>query len=77
MRTMHKRIVEGKVVQIFLETSEKDFINLIPYSCEAQYYGEGIKRGELIEIDIEEFRELGRIYNCFVKEREAAIGGKS
>jgi hypothetical protein len=60
----YKRMEKGKVLQIWLEIVNKEGIKLIPYMCERDYYGEGLKKDELIEIALDEFKDLGRMYNC-------------
>ncbi len=57
----YKRVRDGKVLQIWLEMKEEK--KMIDYTCEMKYYGEGIDG--LIGITLEEFREIGRVYNCF------------
>ena len=69
----YKKLNKEKVAQIWLEESNKEGLKLFPYNCEQQYYGEGIKMENLIEIDIKEFQTLGWLFNCFTKEEEGVF----
>ena len=71
--TYYKRMEKGKLLQIWLKNEEKDHVKLIPYKCERKYYGEGIKKEELLQIDLEEFRDLGWLFECFGKEEDEIL----
>lgn len=63
-----KRLVSGEIRQLWLLIDEEDGQKHIWYKAEAEYYGEGIRKGEMVEIELDEFRNLGRYYNCFEKK---------
>lgn len=64
--TYNKRIKGGKLLQLwFIETFENrcksEYFNI-----EREYFGEGIPKEEMIEINIDEFKELAAQYTCLI-----------
>jgi|LakMenEpi03Aug12_release.lakeMendotaPanAssembly.Ray.scaffolds.fasta_scaffold3602995_2 hypothetical protein len=69
----YKRMEKTKLLQIWLKSEAEDHVKLIPYKCERKYYGEGLKKEDLIEIDIKEFTDLGWLFDCFKKDEDEIL----
>jgi hypothetical protein len=62
--TFYKKLENNKLKHIWLKLIEKENIKLLPFKCESEYYGEGLKEEDLIPIDKQEFENLHWLFNC-------------
>jgi len=68
-----KRMENGKLLQIWLQKKDEECTKLIPFECSRKYYGEGLKKEELLQIELEEFKTLGWLFNCFDEEEVISL----
>lgn len=56
--------MEGdKVLHIVLRIDDEMCLKQFFYSCERDYFGEGLKENDLVEISLSEFKDLAWCFN--------------
>lgn len=75
--TFYKRILSGVVAQLFTITPKGNTESYNWFEAERKFYGEGLKKGELIPITLDEFKEIACKYNCLSAPEPLSVPSSS
>lgn len=68
-----KRVNNQKILQVWLLKKCDGYDKMVPFTCEREYFGEGIDLQNLQEIDRKEFLDIGWLFNHNLENIEEKI----